>query len=81
MASSEKRCLFDEGFEFIQVKKSKIRKKQQNQMKEIALTNRYEGLVDEPVDLSNLEDAPEPEKSNDKNRKLKKIRNRKKRGS
>ena len=46
-------------------------------MKDIAFTNRYEGLVDEPVDLSNLEDAPEPEKSNDRNRKLKKIRNRK----
>ena len=55
MASTDQQELCGEEFDFVLVKKkSRSRNKDNNRMKDIALSNRFERLVDEPVHLSNL---------------------------
>ena len=55
MASTDQQELCGEEFDFVLVKKkSRSRNKDNNKMKDIALSNRFDRLVDEPVHLSNL---------------------------
>ena len=54
MASTDQQELCREEFDFVLVKKSRSRNNDNNKIKDIVLTNRFERLVDEPVHLSNL---------------------------